>query len=337
MSQSTFDKWVTIKNKSPAKNFFYLDWSSSNKQAIWLSSMPTKVNFSSVIRWKEAKTQITICGYIDEKPYDIPSSSSKYMSVAKSHLQKCVRRQLVDKSVSTAWLLITQDVNEFLRRLPIIFLEDVILDQSFINVMWFVSAVSKGYQLTQSQIEWLLGVVSALANNQQYDFIHDSHHKVIFDFKKKLGEIDKNLTNDRQKDILYAILLRYSYGGMPGDMNMMLFYVNTWLERFQKKNNLPCMNIKIIAVNQVSPLVACDWEASAIDFHCCPVILDYICRFYPQYNKDQIKSAIWHGRSKINTRVDQATDDSVNSIWCKIKKMVGQYQRSYISTNFADE
>ena len=55
-----------------------------------------------------------------------------------SHLQKCVRRMETKKAVQTAKHLIDLDIHSFLRRLPIIMVEDVCYMDSFIVLIWMI-------------------------------------------------------------------------------------------------------------------------------------------------------------------------------------------------------
>ena len=68
------------------------------------------------------------------------------------------------KAVQTSKHLIDLDCNSFLRRLPIIMLEDVTLHSSFPIIIWLMIASSKKYQLKLEMIKWLLGVVYYLSN-----------------------------------------------------------------------------------------------------------------------------------------------------------------------------
>ncbi|KCV70820.1 hypothetical protein H696_03177 [Fonticula alba] len=85
------------------------------------------------------------------------------VSMLKSHLQKCVRRQRAGLAVQTAKHLATLDMSELLRRLPIIAVEDVAVHFQVPVVIWLMSAHSRGFRLTGAQFDWVLGWVHLLA------------------------------------------------------------------------------------------------------------------------------------------------------------------------------
>ena len=61
---------------------------------------------------------LIIVGYFNPK-YEDYTFSDKYVTdnyhILKSHLQKCVRRKLTEKSIQTAYQLINCNFNEFLK------------------------------------------------------------------------------------------------------------------------------------------------------------------------------------------------------------------------------
>merc|ERR1712224_473421 len=75
------------------------------------------------------------------------SYSEKTIPILKSNLQKCIRRSKEMKAVATAYLMLNIDPSSILRRLPIIYIEDVHIDISFATIVWYMIAVSKNYKL----------------------------------------------------------------------------------------------------------------------------------------------------------------------------------------------
>ena len=67
------------------------------------------------------------------------------------------------KSVQTAKHIIDLDCNSFLRRLPIIMIEDVTLHESFPIIIWLMIAYYKGFEIKNEIVKWLLGVVYCLS------------------------------------------------------------------------------------------------------------------------------------------------------------------------------
>ena len=68
-------------------------------------------------------------------PVFIPTIATKLnVPVLKSNLQKAIRRHRVDIALTTTIALLQKDPTEFLRRLPIIYIEDVCLCLSLIHI-----------------------------------------------------------------------------------------------------------------------------------------------------------------------------------------------------------
>lgn len=88
-----------------------------------------------------------------DKSSGVASRSPANDSVLKSMLQKAIRRRLTGASIRLAMALSLRNMDDFLRRLTIICVEDVSLHPSFSIVVWLMIAVSKGFKfpcLTQS-------------------------------------------------------------------------------------------------------------------------------------------------------------------------------------------
>ena len=61
-------------------------------------------------------------------------------------------------------------------------------------------------------------------------------------FKRKL---DLTKISDYEKDILWSIQLRKSYGGMKGDMKMLNYFTQKWYDRFKEGYELLGSNYEI--------------------------------------------------------------------------------------------
>ena len=125
----------------------------------------------------------------------------------KSHLQKCVRRHENKLAVRSSLELIKIDQNDFIRRLPIIMIEDSNIFSTLPSIIWFMVAISKGYKLTDMDVKWLLGCVRNISKCKS---------KLNYNNLKEpaLLESNNNIFNN-------CILLRINYGGMKGDMTML--------------------------------------------------------------------------------------------------------------------
>ena len=114
---------------------FYLEWNDKRPTTICIvDKKPEKINFECSFRIKEKK--LNLCGLINETFKVYYPSPKKYYTKNQyllSHLQKSIRRMDSVKSVKTAKHLIDLDIVSFLRRLPIIMLEDVSIHNSISN------------------------------------------------------------------------------------------------------------------------------------------------------------------------------------------------------------
>ena len=125
--QAKISNWVNSENKN--YNIFSLNWNNDIPETNWLLKKPIKYNFSKIVKCKTLG-DIFVVGNI-ESDISMNSTEFKYTSLLKSNLQKCVRRQILNKSLSTAKLMIKTDFLQFIRRLAIIMLEDTTLHESF--------------------------------------------------------------------------------------------------------------------------------------------------------------------------------------------------------------
>ena len=109
---------------------------------------PETITFQESFRIKDK--EYVLCGNINPnfKTY-YPPPKMKYTKnqYLLSHIQKSVRRMDDIKSVQSAKHLIDLDCTSFLRRLPIIMLEDVTLHESISIIVWLMIANSKKYPL----------------------------------------------------------------------------------------------------------------------------------------------------------------------------------------------
>ena len=246
--------------------FFYLKWIDRRPIIpIITQQKPSNLNFSS--QFKIGKKEFTICGQINEKFTEYYPDKKIYYSkyqYLQSHLQKCIRRMDSIKSVKTAKHLIDINIVSFLRRLPIIMLEDVTIHESISIIIWLMIAVSKGYKIRYDMIKWLLGVVYHLSNDI---------NKTIYN-NKNIPVVEINMEHPN-KNILYSLFFRKAFGGMNGDMNMIQYYINTIQENniIIQKDKIPLIKICM------EPLDKKEWIYQANDFHCNKYILNCIKRF----------------------------------------------------------
>ena len=149
--------------------FFYLEWTDKRPTKVELrKERPKDINYECNFRIKKEK--YVLCGNINQsfvRYYPPPKLEYTKNQYLLSHLQKSVRRMDDIKAVQTAKHLIDLDCNSFLRRLPIIMLEDVTLHESISVIVWLMIASSKKYPIKIEMVKWLLGVVYYLSNEPQ--------------------------------------------------------------------------------------------------------------------------------------------------------------------------
>ena len=339
------------------KRFFYLIWENKykpNLQAYWCDKKPEKINFMEQVECNYIKKGyfFYICGYfpdINEKAYSLPKEKIyKNMKYLKSHLQKCIRKSNDMLAIPTCNHLLKLDVNEVLRRLPIIMIEDTTIHESFTTLIWLMIANSTNkFKMKQYMYEWILGVVYILCKiDKKDDFLNNldgggseggSGEGNGDEEGSKEGKGEKIEKRFRQYSklnidkcsLLYCINIRNAYGGTENDMIMLKKCSDIWEKRFLPKKSDKNINIFISDVRPVSILVEDlninDWDISAIDFHCNSKLLNYISKKYDELTEEEIKKIIWHHSSNINTRTTNF--DYNGKVWKQIKSYVEKTQK----------
>tara|TARA_B100000575_G_C23120612_1_gene648420 strand:+ start:695 stop:1603 length:909 start_codon:yes stop_codon:yes gene_type:complete len=297
--------------------FFYLEWLDKRPNKIeLLKDEPQEINFQ--IPFKIKKDKYILCGNINPDfrtyypPPKLEYTKNQYLL---SHLQKSVRRMDDIKSVQTAKHLIDLDCTSFLRRLPIIMLEDVTIHESIVVIVWLMIADSKKYPLKIEMMKWLLGVVYYLSNETL---------KTHYLKEEDEYEWDERNTTDEVNILLKTLRFRKAYGGMKGDMQMIEYYLGLIL-----RNDIHIQTSKIPLVKPfMSNLSKKDWIYEANDFHCNRYIIDRIQQYYPRYKKEYLKTLIWKFSSSLNKRESVVNDTKQEEDWDIIKGGVKKIQKS---------
>lgn len=199
-------------------------------------------------------------------------------SLLKSNLQKAVRRRHIEEAFATAKHFLAQDANELLRRLPIIMCEDSMLHPIlFMEIVWLMAAVSKGYRLCATDCQHVMDFIGAcLSAPAQYNILSSVDAKV-------------NMTDPLQ----IAFALRIAYGGMKCDeafMTRLLGRVAAGTAG-DLPYNLDFLHVDHESIGDFS--VERHLLPEAVDFHCFPSMLT---------ETSVPKPAIWYNRSAINVR-----------------------------------
>ena len=153
------------------------------------------------------------------------------IAVVKSMLQKAVRRRRQSAACRLAYELYRISPTELLRRLPIIIVEDSALHPSYPVLVWLMLAVSKGFHLPPSLVAFVLQLTidTALVRTRDYAGFTEN-------IASDASMIDlAKLPQGVGRDLVASLLLRASFGGMPGDMEMLSRAAFSWFNRFLEK------------------------------------------------------------------------------------------------------
>lgn len=340
-----------IKHKKEFKHYSvptYFYYNENNKYAQFLFKEHSNMVIIGKLNWRQYKNELVICcnkELIDKnkKQQNIDNYSNylnmnnitnKHIPLIKSNLQKCIRRSLIEKSIVSAFTLFCLNPDDLLRRLPIIMLEDTILNYHFINLVWFMCAYSKGFKISEKILSYVIGIVKYLASINIREVISSSENFTIN--LKELLSTNEKLTTDNI-NLLWAIQLRKAYGGLRGDVIMLDYYTSIWFERLSTEQYDMEATIKPFELENIRLFDTSIIHLSAVDFH-CTCILKQLHRKYSDIEKEVLKETIWHHRSKINNKkILFGTDDYDNSyieIWNEIKTYLYVSSINYISYKF---
>jgi hypothetical protein len=203
----------------------------------------------------------------------------------------------------------------------IIAIEDSLPLDGYAVLTWFMAAHSKGYTLNSDQIDYCLGYTYDLAKCSYYERCPVDEQRM------------PDLTNVpvEGKDLVYSLLFREAYGGLANDKKLCRQVCSLWVKRWQT-GSIHLQRLKR-EVKFISPstdtLFFNDWYLAALDFHCCPNLLQHVREKFDQYSEPQIKMAIWYGSSSLTNKKNISalshTPDSHEEIWNAIKKVVHAY------------
>lgn len=281
MVQTTIDSFfINQPNK-----YFILEWSCRFRpeNCYFSNNIPSSFNYKHSFLVKSIHRPITLYGNIGEYNIDI-KSEIKYNNIhfLKSLLQKAIRRKNSQIAVCAARHLL--DINEiaFLRRLSIIIVEDCIINNHYITIIWLLIMVSsKILSLKINHKEWLLGFVYYLSECN----IYDNRYNFTNVCKYKYKELDEN-------DLILSLEIRKNYGGMKGDMEMIRKVI--YIIKDEKYDFPYFLTIKYNTID----LEYNEWILEAIDYHCFPKIIEWIDD--KEKTPEEIKEIIWIQRSSIN-------------------------------------
>lgn len=294
--QTKLDKFfsITINHNDNIKKCFIYD--PKNNRAFFENKPDEKDIFQSI------KSGIKL--YYRHHNYNniinIPKIYTNFnIPLLKSNLQKAIRRCNLREALNSALCIIQKSPIELLRRLPIIYIEDVCLMDSFPIVVWLMMA-EKEHKLDVYDIDILLNIIKNLCECSDYYDDQSCHitDRDVFD----ISHI--KLQNYEHKDCLLSIYYRALYGGMKGDIimlkNSIYYYLNNSYEIKKTIYN---------TINYINYDTKLDIIPEAIDFHPFPHIINILVK---QTNLDNniIKEHIWFVESGVNIRKQNTIKNS---------------------------
>ena len=232
-----------------------------------------------------------------------------------SNLQKAIRRGLGRVAGVTARELAHVDPTTLARRLIIVAIEDVRPNAHLPTAVWIMLALScPSYEITRRDVEWLVCYATALAD--------DAGHMPP---SKNPPPSTLNLWQAaccREDHVALALLVRSAFGGMTGDMRML---VAAATEDLRAAPRLPWPR------SADARLEERDVVRAAVDFHCQPSMLSALARECDA-TEEEVREAIWHGSSKLNVRGVVA---STTPTWERISTRVEAVQEARVRRAFA--
>jgi hypothetical protein len=272
----------------------YYTYYPSEFKIITTEEQPNLYNYKKITETREK----IVIGFVYDEHIKFSHINHKKIntSLIKSNLQKAIRRKLENVALhSTMEMILSGNVLDLLRRLTIISFEDVYINKYYCIIVWYYIAISKNYELTNYDVNFIFSYVKLLCSIGVY-YKYTDNDNFINDYKLK------DLGNDV---ICIALYLRLQYGGFNGEKEL----INKTICHLLKCENNICEDDLLISEYQIyendSDILNC-----SIDFHCFPTMIDKVL-FKIKYdnsnielNEDDIRNYIWVYESNVNTRTN---------------------------------
>lgn len=206
-------------------------------------------------------------------------------SLLKSMLQKNIRLRRPNAAARCAVeLAIVSTLEELVRRIMVIIIEDGILHPCYAYLCWLMCGLAKSFvQPTEYHINTCIYIVYQLAELPYKD--HTAATAPAEGSALRLATV-KTLTKPlvRRPDeetLVNCLLVRACYGGMNGDLTMLRHAAATWQTRFATDSytfdhllNIYSLDDDITYALRFGSVRIDDIVLSGVDFHCCPDILE---------------------------------------------------------------
>ena len=213
-----------------------------------------------------------------------------------SNLQKAVRRGLPSLAASSALELSHADFTSLARRLPIVAVEDVRPNSHLPFCVWVLVALSCGYEAKEEDVARLVRVASALASDVEAE---ERPSDTKSNSSSNTSSNAWKEASARGDDVAMSILVRSAFGGMKGDVSLLLAFGGADLRK------APLLPLPTWDVPRLSPSLLL---LEAVDFHCQPSLLKTLSS-KTGIEESDVKAAVWEHNSKPNFRRPVTAED----------------------------
>ena len=212
MIQSRIDTWIIRKDciKDIYFNLIWINKYKPSENAFIINSVIKNTNkyrqneninyiqnkISIQINNKSTKNDIFyVTGFIlnTNKVYKIPKET-KYNNydLLRSHLIICIKKNIDDLSILTSMHMIKLSIKDFIYDLILIMIENNTIHESITTLIWLTFIINNlDFKIEKFYIEWLLGIVYVLSNNDKKIDKNKDNIKKCNDSKQVLNTIKK--------------------------------------------------------------------------------------------------------------------------------------------------
>lgn len=222
-----------------------------------INGLVTSPNIAVILR-----TNIEGAGLMslsEEDEFARKKSDTYVIGILKSILQKAVRRRNSEAAKRVAATIMALSMDDLLRRLPIIMVEDSLFNPEFVVIVFLMMAHSKGYRIPISLLHTCVKFAEDIADCRHKEpEISEGEGTAGCQEKEEDGEDgeedDEETIPAVPKSLALALLFRCSYGGMRGDMQMLVNAAKRTLTRFrssQLRSKKGSINSKLLLIPSI--------------------------------------------------------------------------------------
>lgn len=317
MRQSSLSAFCSLP---PSRRHFVLD---ENYHAHFLEKPPSTASHVSDTMVSGQALRVTLSLWRTDETSKVftPIVNTCDKSLMASMIQKAVRRGEADVAASAALELSHVSPTTLARRLTIIAIEDVSADANLVTIVWLmlVWSSNSAQPVYEEDICYMVKYAEALATHSHRVKV-DSHAPVILS--------DRALWNRAQArcdDTSLALIVRSTYGGMAGDMRMLL--------RASEQSLVDAPRL-VFSTTDVPRLKKEQCILAAADFHCEPKMLEELAAIH-ETTADAIKDAIWQNSSCLNFRMRVDPTPASRALWSLIADDARTLQQRRIARAFS--